>query len=94
MSTPPMSDARAEIEASEAALRRAQLAGDVAALDRLVDDTLLFTGPDGAVYGKADDLDAHRRGWVRIERLDPSDEQVRLHGDVAVVSDQLRRERE
>ena len=41
--------------ACEAALRQAQLGGDVAALDRLLDDTLMFTGPDGAVYGKADD---------------------------------------
>ena len=70
----------------EAALRRAQLAGDVAALDGLIDDALLFTGSDGAVYGKADDLDAHRRGWVRIGRLDPTEEQVQEHGDFAVVS--------
>lgn len=74
------------LRASEDALRRAQLAGDVAALERLVDDALLFTGPDGAVYGKADDLDAHRQGWVRITRLEPSEEQVREAGDWAIVS--------
>ena len=72
--------------ACEAAIRRAQLAGDVAALDRLVDDALVFTGPDGAVYGKADDLDAHRQGWVRITRLEPSEERVQRFGRVAVVS--------
>jgi ketosteroid isomerase-like protein len=72
--------------ASEAALRRAQLAGDVAALDRLVDDALVFTGPDGAVYGKADDLDAHRQGWVRVARLEPSEERVQRFGSIAVVS--------
>lgn len=71
---------------AELALRRAQLAGDVAVLDRLVDDALVFTGPDGAVYGKADDLDAHRAGWVRIVRLVPSEERVQRFGDVAVVS--------
>jgi len=80
-------DARDDaLRACEAALRRAQLAGDVAALERLVDDTLVFTGPDGALYGKADDLDAHRRGWVRITRLEPSEEHVQRFGDVAVVS--------
>jgi hypothetical protein len=70
----------------EAALRRAQLAGDAAELDRLVDDALVFTGPDGALYGKADDLEAHREGWVRITRLEPSEERVVRVGYVAVVS--------
>jgi ketosteroid isomerase-like protein len=74
------------LRASETALRAAQLAGDVGALDRLLDDALMFTGPDGAVYGKTDDLDAHREGWVRISRLQPSDERIQQYGTVAVVS--------
>ena len=72
--------------ACEADLRRAQLAGDVAALERLVDDELVFTGPDGRVYGKQDDLSAHREGWVRITRLDPSEERIQRFGSVAVIS--------
>ena len=72
--------------ACEAALRRAQLSGDVAELDRLIDDELVFTGPDGGLYSKADDLDAHRTGMVRITRLDASDERIQRFGDVAVVS--------
>ncbi|WP_416210171.1 nuclear transport factor 2 family protein [Frankia sp. Cr1] len=32
---------------AERCLQRAQLASDVAALDRLIDDRLVFTGPDG-----------------------------------------------
>ena len=75
-----------ELHACEAALRAAQLAGDAAALEALLDDTLMFTGPDGAVYGKADDLDAHRRGWIVITRLEPSDERVERHGGLAIVS--------
>lgn len=74
------------LRASEAALRRAQLASDVAALDRLVDDALVFTGPDGAVYGKEDDLEAHRNGTVRITRLEPSEERIQRFGSIAVVS--------
>jgi ketosteroid isomerase-like protein len=70
----------------EDALRRAQLTGDVAALDRLVDESLVFTGPDGLLYGKADDLEAHREGWVLITRLEPSEERVQRFGSVAVVS--------
>jgi len=51
-----------------------------------VDDALVFTGPDGAVYGKQDDLDAHRRGLIRITRLDPSEERIQRFGQIAVVS--------
>ncbi len=75
-----------ELQACEAKLRNAQLAGDAAALEVLLDDALMFTGPDGAVYGKADDLDAHRRGWIVITRLEPSDERAQQHGDLAIVS--------
>ena len=55
-------------------------------LDRLVDDALVFTGPNGAVYGKEDDLDAHRRGLIRITRLEPSEERIQRFGEIAVVS--------
>ena len=74
------------VHACEQALRKAQLAGDVAALEELIDDALIFTGPDGAIYGKQDDLDAHRLGLVRITRLDASDERILRDGSVAVVS--------
>lgn len=76
----------ASLSDCEAALRRAQLASDVRELDRLVDDALVFTGPNGAVYGKQDDLDAHRRGLVRIARLEPSEERIQRFGHIAVVS--------
>lgn len=83
----PDDDARDDaLRESEDALRRAQLAGDAATLERLVDDALVFTGPDGLLYGKADDLAAHREGWVTITRLDPSEERIVHLGDVAVVS--------
>lgn len=82
--TPELSED--SLHGCEAELRQAQLTGDVALLDRLLDDALVFTGPDGAVYGKGDDLDAHRRGWVRITRLDPSEERIQRFGGVAVVS--------
>ncbi len=74
------------LRACEAALRQAQLAGDVRELDRLIDDSLMFVGPNGAVYGKSDDLDAHRNGLIRITRLDPSEERIIRFGETAVVS--------
>ena len=82
----PTDASEASLHACESALRQAQLASDVRELDRLVDDALVFTGPNGAVYGKKDDLDAHRRGLVRITRLEPSEERIQRFGDIAVVS--------
>ena len=75
-----------DILALEAELRAAMMANDVAALERLLDDGLVFAGPDGAVATKADDLAAHRARRLRLTRLDPSDRHVLRLGDVAVVS--------
>ena len=64
----------------EAALRAAQLASDVATLDRLLADALLFTGPDGTIGSKADDLRAYRDGVVRFMAHSPDELRVRLVG--------------
>jgi hypothetical protein len=52
--------------AAERRLQAAQLAGDVAALDSLIDDRLVFTGPDGVLYRKEDDLTLHRTGAQKM----------------------------
>lgn len=79
-------DARSSVRAAELALRDAQLHGNVAMLSELIDDALVFTGPDGLLYSKQDDLAAHRAGDIRIERLEPSEEQVLEFGDIVVVN--------
>ena len=74
-----------EIVACEAWIRAAQLGADTAALDRLIADELLFTGPDGNLGTKAQDLDAHASGLVRIRAHEPEELRVRRVGaDVAV----------
>jgi hypothetical protein len=50
------------LQVAERRLQAAQLAGDVAVLDELIDERLVFTGPDGQLYDKADDLRLHRSG--------------------------------
>jgi ketosteroid isomerase-like protein len=75
-----------DIAALEAELRAAQLASDVAALDRLVSDDLLFTGPDGELAGKADDLAIHRDGVVRLSAHEPEELRVRRVRDDVVVA--------
>ena len=76
-----------EIVALEADLRRAQLTADVEALDRLIAEDLLFTGPDGQLGTKAQDLAAHQSGVVRITGHDPTELRVRRIGtEVAIVA--------
>lgn len=74
-----------EIVALEARLRTAQLDADVAALDGLIADGLLFTGPDGQLATKAQDLDAHRSGVVRFRGHEPEELRVRRIGDDVAV---------
>jgi ketosteroid isomerase-like protein len=77
----------AEIVALESDLRAAQLAADVNALDRLIADELLFTGPDGSVGTKEHDLAAHRSGVVRFRAHEPEELRIRRVGtDVAVTA--------
>ena len=80
------SDGDDAILACEADLRAAMLDGDADALEGLLDDALVFTALDGRVLGKAEDLDAHRSGRLRLTRLDPSDCRVVRFGATAVVS--------
>lgn len=72
------------IEAREQALRQAQLAGDVDAIDELLADDLIGTDQTGQLFTKADDLALHRAGIVKLSRIDVVDQQVRDLGDVVV----------
>jgi ketosteroid isomerase-like protein len=79
--------ADSEIAALEAELRAAQLAADVTALDRLIADKLLFTGPDGRLGTKAQDLEAHASGVVRFRSHEPEELRVRRVGkNVAITA--------
>jgi hypothetical protein len=73
MSDPAASDgirSEASLLAADRRLQAAQLASDVAVLDELIDDRLVFTGgPDGGVYSKADDLSVHRSRTQKMSRV-------------------------
>jgi len=76
-----------EIVALEARIRAAQLNADIDALDALISDDLLFSGPDGRLGTKAQDLEAHRSGVVRFVEHEPDELRVRRVGnDVAVAA--------
>lgn len=73
------------VQELEAELRLAQLQSDVVALDRLIDDALLFTGPDGSLATKADDLAMHRAKVVQFTSHEPREMQFRSVSDDVVV---------
>jgi ketosteroid isomerase-like protein len=75
-----------EIVALEARIRTAQLNADVAVLDSLIVDDLLFTGPDGQLGTKAQDLHAHHSGAVRFRVHEPEELRVRRVGEHVAVS--------
>ena len=66
--------------AAERALHAAQLAGDVAALDRLLHDRLIAIGPDGARHTKNDDLAGYRSGFSVITEMSEEDVEVLVAG--------------
>ena len=76
----------AEILALEARIREAQLRADVAALDALLADDLLFTGPDGTLGTKAQDLAAHGSGAIRFREHVPLELRVRRIGPAVAIS--------
>jgi hypothetical protein len=57
------------IDDAEDLLLDAMRASDLEALDALIADELTFTLPDGATIGKLDDLESHRTGATRFERI-------------------------
>ena len=75
-----------EIVALEARLRDAQLLADIDTLDALLADELLFTGPDGALATKAQDLDAHRSGAIRFREHTPEELRIRRIGSSVAVT--------
>ena len=83
-------DAQAQLLREERALQAAQLASDVDELDRLLHPDLLAVGPDGGLADKAEDLAAHRSGFVKIDELTEEDLRVRIAGDTGVTFVVLR----
>lgn len=81
MSTTPVVDG---LLSAERELQAAQRAGDVTALDRLLDDRLVAIGPDGARYTKDDDLSAYRSGSSVVTELVEEDVEAVVAGSTGV----------
>src|SRR4051812_35744522 len=72
---------RAAIKHNEEQLRIAMLSSDIAALDRLIDDALLFSSPTGSLVRKHEDLENHRAGRQKLTKLESRELVVELFGD-------------
>lgn len=75
-----------QIQQAERQLIKAQLASDADVLDTLLADDLIFVGPDGRLYSKADDLEGHRSGTMRLTHSSPHEPIIKLLSGVAIVS--------
>jgi len=76
----------AEIVRRENALLTAVTTNDVALLDDLLHDDLLFNGPDGRTGTKAEDLANYRSGGIQLTRAEARDRLVSVIGDDVVVA--------
>jgi ketosteroid isomerase-like protein len=75
-----------EIVALEARLRAAQLSADLNTLDNLIADDLLFTGPNGQLGTKVQDIEAYRSGSVEFKEHIPEELRIRRVGTDTAIS--------
>ncbi len=68
----------------EEQLRQAMTSSDVKALDALLADDLTFVDAAGKVWSKSDDLNGHRYGMQRIDKLEVEEQSIRVYGAFAV----------
>lgn len=73
-----------KLRTAERRLQTAQLAADADTLDVLLDDRLVFTGPGGLLYSKADDLALQRSGGQRLTEVTEEDLRVLAIGTTGV----------
>src|SRR5580698_965622 len=79
-------DAKRQVEALEEEWRTAQLAGDIAVMDKLLSDDYIGISMTGQVNTKVQQLDRMRLHKVELTRLDLGDRQVKLIGSIAIVT--------
>lgn len=69
---------------------RAMCEGDVATLNRLLADSLVYTHSYGGADSKASYLDGIRAKKWQYRKIERPKEDIQLHGDCAVVTGQVR----
>lgn len=67
-------------------LIEAMKTSNVQELDILLADDLIFTSHTGLLFTKQDDIDSHASGNIEIFSIAPSEQKIRIEGNVAIVS--------
>ncbi|KOS06102.1 hypothetical protein AM493_08665 [Flavobacterium akiainvivens] len=75
-----------QIETLDAQLIEAMKTSNVAVLDSLLHEGVIFTNHAGHLVTKGDDLETHRSGNLQIFSLETGAQFIQDYGDVAVVS--------
>lgn len=76
---------KSEILKLEEDLRQAMLKNDVEKLNQLIDDSLVFVGPDGNIATKQMDLDAHKNNIQTMTEMIPREQSMQQIKDDFVV---------
>jgi uncharacterized protein (TIGR02246 family) len=79
-----------EIKALESERFRAMAAGDVAALERLLGDDLVYTHSSASLDTKASLIEGIRTKRFNYQKFERPVEEVRVYGESAVVTGQAR----
>lgn len=79
-------DFKQQVEQLEEQWRTAQLADDVATMDKLLSDDYIGISLNGEVNTKSQQLDRLRSRRVTLTRLDLSEMKVKLIGSIAIVT--------
>lgn len=83
-----IADAREDVLAADARRFAAMVGGDLATLEGLLTEDLIYTHSNGLVETRAQLLESLRSGKLRYLAAERSGETVRLHGDTAIVTGQ------
>ncbi|MEU6251005.1 nuclear transport factor 2 family protein [Glycomyces sp. NPDC047010] len=78
------------LAAAETALQRAQLEGDVAALEALLHPDVVYVAPDGAEFDRSQDLESHASGALRLTSLEQIQSTARRFGQAGVTRTRVR----
>jgi len=79
-----------EVRAAEDARFRAMVAGDAAALGRLLSDQLVYTHSNARVDTKTSLIEAITSKRSNYQKIERPEEAIRVYGDAAVVAGQAR----
>lgn len=75
-----------EIKQYEQRLKEAMLQSDVAELDRLLAEDLVFTNHLGHLMSKQDDLLVHKSKIIKINNLTLSEQNIKIYNNTAIVT--------